>query len=500
MFMLPVLSALAVLVLLHESFASMAEQWSSSTTFTYGFFVAPVALGLIWSRRGALRRVGRSPVVLPLLLMLPVAVAWWAGMVLHVQTLHQLAAVALLVLAVWASVGHAAVRIIAFPMLYLFFMVPFGEALVPWLMRLTADAAVLGVRLAGVPVFQDGFLFSLPSGDFEVIKACSGIRFLMTTLAAGAVFAWLAYRSPTKRLLFMLACVAVPIAANLVRTFGVVMVAHASDLRFGAGADHVIAGTVFFAAVLLALFVVGARFADAPAHGGAAAIPMPAQPPLSRADAGVFGGVLAIVLVAATLPALVEQRREALSMVELPVLPGDFGRWARGTPEDESWRPRFDTADAELLVRYRPAAGHPAAVDFYSAAYGVQTEERELTSSLNRVHDAPWRALDESRHVLRLDTRALPLAEAVIGTSGDGGRVVWYWYSINGIDTPDRLRAKLLELGALLRGEALAASVIVLSSPYPVEPDEARAALESWLRDLCGQASGAAWKPQACGG
>src|SRR5690606_16604230 len=134
------------------------------------------------------------------------------------------------------------IRLMWFPLLYLFFMVPFGEVLVPWLMRLTASSAVLGIQLSGIPVYQDGFLFSLPSGDFEVIKACSGIRFLMTTLAVGAVFAYVAYTSMKRRALFMLAAAVVPVAANLVRVYAVVLVAHLSDMRIGAGADHVLAG------------------------------------------------------------------------------------------------------------------------------------------------------------------------------------------------------------------------------------------------------------------
>ncbi|MEZ5566619.1 MAG: exosortase [Gammaproteobacteria bacterium] len=140
-----------------------------------------------------------EPSWLAVTLMVPAGVLWVLGEVLEINLVHHFAAVMLLILAVWAVLGARIVRIIWFPLAYLLLMVPFGEFLVPTLMRWTADFAVVAVAATGVPVFQEGFVFSLPSGDFEVIKACSGIRFLMATVAAGIVFAWVAYRSWTKR-------------------------------------------------------------------------------------------------------------------------------------------------------------------------------------------------------------------------------------------------------------------------------------------------------------
>ncbi|MBN8281312.1 MAG: exosortase, partial [Gammaproteobacteria bacterium] len=255
------LAAIAVVVALRASFAGMAFQWSSSSTFSYGVLIAPIALFLAWRERQRLAALPPTgPAWLPLLLALPVAAGWALAALLDVNVVHHFAAVMLVILAIWAVIGTPAARALWFPLAYLLLMVPFGEFLVPTLMQWTADFAVLAVSLSGVPVFQDGYVFSLPTVDFEVIKACSGIRFLMATLAAGTVFAWVAYQSWRKRWLFLLACFLVPVVGNLLRAYLVVMLVHLSDGRL-AGA-HVTYGTIFFGAILVALFLVGARYAD----------------------------------------------------------------------------------------------------------------------------------------------------------------------------------------------------------------------------------------------
>lgn len=480
------LGALLVVLLLRESFVSMASQWYSSTTYSYGFLIVPVVLVLLWRDRHQLVRVGLRPVLSPVILMVPVSLLWAVGVVLNVDGLHHLAAVMLLVLAIWASVGHAAARQMAFPLAYLFFMVPFGEVMVPYLMRLTANAAVLGVQWSGVPVFQDGFLFSLPSGDFEVIKACSGIRFLMTTLAAGAVFAYIAYTSLSRRLLFMIACCLVPVAANLLRTYGVVMVAHLSDMRFGAGADHVLAGTIFFGAVLIAMFLVGARFAETPREDDDELVHSNDN---HRAEAAhrfrqtvVIALVTGLLVLTSLLPAAAGARLKSLTVIELPVLPAHLPGWTGPYAGPPDWRPDFAGAAREDLVSYISA---DARVAVYVAAYGVQEAGVELVNSVNAVYNTDaWRVITTGRGQLNRATGAVPYVETVLRDRQGRGRVVWHWYAVNGHYVTGAARAKLLELRALLAGEKIVAGAIVLSAGFSSDETEARADLTRFIGSL----------------
>lgn len=476
--------ALLVAALLGRSFLSMAAQWWSSSTYSYGFLILPVALFVAWRRRAALAAVPVRPAWIPVLLALPVALAWALGQMLGLDVVHQGAAVALVVLTVWATLGTAVARVLWFPLAYLFLMVPFGEFLVPWLMQLTADATVLGVRASGVPVFQDGYVFSLPSGDFEVIKACSGIRFLMATLAAGAVFAYVAFQSWRRRLMFMGLCLVVPVIANLVRAYGVVMLVHLSDMRFAAGGDHIFYGTIFFGAVLIGMFIVAARWAEPEALPAVAGVAVPEDGRGIRWSGLLAGGALVALCVAAlAAPALLRTAAGTVAPSPLAGLPLATGGWEGPLVATEAWEPAFPGALREDQGRYRDS-GAGSVVDAYVVSFGPASGRGDLASSANSLYRVEvWRPASPAGATGSLDGR--PYGELLLRGPGDTGRLVWFWYRVQGERTLSRARVKALELMAILRGQSLEAGLVAISAPFEDDHDAARTRLAGFVAAVC---------------
>ena len=140
----------------------------------------------------------------------------------------QLAIVGLIFSAVWLVFGTAIIRALFFPLAFLIFAVPFGEDLIPSLMEFTAEFTVMMVRLTSIPVYQEGLFFSLPSGNWSVVQACSGIRYLIATVALGSLYAYLTYTQLKKRLFFILISFIIPVVANGLRAFMIVMIGHLS--------------------------------------------------------------------------------------------------------------------------------------------------------------------------------------------------------------------------------------------------------------------------------
>jgi exosortase/archaeosortase family protein len=158
--------------------------------------------------------------------------------------------VCLVVLAVPAVFGWAVARELTFPLLFLFFAVPVGEFMVPPMMEWTADFTVKALQLTGIPVYREGLQFVIPSGNWSVVEACSGVRYLIASFMVGTLFAYLNYRSSKRRVIFMLVSLAVPIVANWLRAYLIVMVGHLSDNKLAAGVDHLVYGWVFFGVVI----------------------------------------------------------------------------------------------------------------------------------------------------------------------------------------------------------------------------------------------------------
>src|SRR4029079_4205078 len=125
------------------------------------------------------------------------------------------------------------------------------------MMDWTADFTVTALRLSGIPVFRVGTFFTIPSGQWSVVEGCSGLRYLIASITVGALFAYLSYQKPWKRILFVVLSVIVPIIANGMRAYMIVMIAHLSDMKLALGIDHLIYGWLFFGIVMLLLFWSG---------------------------------------------------------------------------------------------------------------------------------------------------------------------------------------------------------------------------------------------------
>ena len=105
-------------------------------------------------------------------------------------------------------------------------------------------------------------MLSIPRGDFEVAKACSGIRYLIASVSLGTFYAYLTYQSWGRRLLFVSMAIALPILANGLRAYGIVMIAHFTNMKHAVGVDHLIYGWLFFGVLMFVLFWVGGRYAQ----------------------------------------------------------------------------------------------------------------------------------------------------------------------------------------------------------------------------------------------
>src|SRR5439155_2478369 len=86
-------------------------------------------------------------------------------------------------------------RVLAVPLLYLFFLVPFGEFLVPPLQSLAVHFTKLGLAILGVQNFSDGVVIEIPEGTFIVHQTCSGLRFMFASAAFGVLGPFLMFRS-----------------------------------------------------------------------------------------------------------------------------------------------------------------------------------------------------------------------------------------------------------------------------------------------------------------
>jgi len=293
------LLGLAVLgIAFHEEIAAAVSVWYESTAYSHCYFVIPIAAYLAWDRRHALAGVPIEPLPWAALLALPLGVVWLAAERLGVMEGRQLVAMTLAEVLFLTVLGWRMYWALCAPLLYLYFLVPFGAFVTPKLQDFTVSFINGGLDFLQIPYASDGYTIQIPEGRFFVAEACAGLRFLIASIAFGALYACLMYRSYWRRALFLVASVIIPIIANGFRALGIVLLGHLLGSAQAAATDHILYGWLFFSIVILLLILAGLPFrqdmrtAGAEAPAGA----MPAVPGVRRL---LFASVLAAVLATA---------------------------------------------------------------------------------------------------------------------------------------------------------------------------------------------------------
>lgn len=255
--------------------------WMDSTAYSHCLFVLPIALYLAWERRAEIMAAPVVPVRWVTVLALPAGLAWLVAERLGIMEGRQLMVVSLVELLFLAVLGWRMAIALSAPLLYLYFLVPFGAFITPLLQEWTAIFTGIGLRVLDIPHEMDGYLIDVPGGRFFIAEACAGLRFLIASIAFGVLYACLMYQSPWRRAGFIVASIVVPIVANWFRALGIVVLGYVLGSAEAAAADHIIYGWVFFSAVTLLLILVGLPFRQ----DGVTAVParsVAAVPPVGR--------------------------------------------------------------------------------------------------------------------------------------------------------------------------------------------------------------------------
>jgi EpsI family protein len=364
------------------------------------------------------------------------------------------------------------------PFFYLYFAVPEGEFLVPYLQDWTALVMVSLLKLIGMPVFVEGRDVSIPSGNFTVAEACSGINYLIATLSVATMFAYLQFRSLKRRAVFMVAAVVVPLVANGIRAFGIVIIADLSDYRLAQGIDHFIYGWVFFGVVIAILFWVGRSFSDMDDSDATAPV---APTPMEALSPGRAQRTLAMVVLLCVAPRVALQAQDAARAVAPPIEFKAVAQWSGPAPVTESLASHFPGAAQDLAGRYTAADGRVVSVEV--TYFREHDAKGELISQNNRVFDKhEWRQLS---HGVRDLPQPLPMKsvnELRLRYKAEKDYLVWYWYEAQGLLAVDSLPVKLAEGWARLRGSNRGAAMIAVRTEIVPGSQAADEALLAFVR------------------
>ena len=238
----------------------LARQWWDDSNYTHGFLVPIFSGVLIWQRRKQLAAlpVEGSWIGLPVLLLGIGALL--LGDVGSENFLMRSSLIVILVGLVLFHLGRQFLRVLAFPLLFLFFMVPLPAALFyavafP-LQNLAARNAAWTLDTLGVPVLLDGNVIHLTKQSLGVAEACSGIRSLISLLSVSVGWAVLTLHGFWAIAIFVAAVVPITIFANAVRVVVTGLIGQWFGTEYAQGFFHTFSSWLVFVFAFLCLLGV----------------------------------------------------------------------------------------------------------------------------------------------------------------------------------------------------------------------------------------------------
>ena len=246
----------------------MLASWRSEY-YTYIPFIPFISAYLIHEER---RNIFSSQEYsLPVGIMLIII----SGLLLYVAYAHasfagsadHLSIITFLLIVLWVGGftffhGTRTLKAASFPLIFLLFAVPIPNAALVWTISIlqagSAEVSYWLLRIAGISVARDGFVFHLSNLDIEVAPQCSGIRSSLSLIITGVLAAYFFLKTGWARAILMVSIVPIAILKNGIRIAVLTILTLYWDKDFLSGDLHRKGGFVFF---ILALLLAGAVIA-----------------------------------------------------------------------------------------------------------------------------------------------------------------------------------------------------------------------------------------------
>jgi exosortase len=255
---LTALLGISFVLLYRETMFKLVHDWYVDENYSHGFFVVPLALYFAWQKRERFMSAPYAPSNSGLLVVLASLGLLLAGTVGAEVFITEISLPGVIAGALLFLFGPARVRVMLFPIAFLFLMIPvpsiiFNQIALP-LQLIASRFGESSLVLSGIPVLREGNVIHLANTSLEVVEACSGIRSLISLLTLGIVYGYIADSRSWVRAGVAAMTVPVAIVSNGCRVAGTGIAAHQYGAAAAEGFFHTFSGWFVFITAFLMLF------------------------------------------------------------------------------------------------------------------------------------------------------------------------------------------------------------------------------------------------------
>lgn len=178
-----------------------------------------------------------------------VSICWFLFNTIQIKILEQLILLPILFLALAFAFGVKTLWQLRFLLLMPVFALPIWDYLNNALVELASAVVGEMVRMIRIPALIDGSSIFIPSGHIMIADGCSGLRYLIISLALGYTISYLNGYREKGLILSLLIAGALGLLANWIRIFVLILVGYYTEMQSSLMEDHETFGWIVFALI-----------------------------------------------------------------------------------------------------------------------------------------------------------------------------------------------------------------------------------------------------------
>lgn len=236
------------------------ESWSTEQG-AHGPIVLLTGVWLLfraWKHAGP---IAPPPVWRPAVIMVPMLALFVVARISQIVEIEGYVMYAVLLTALYALVGAAMMRRLAFPLIYMAFVFPPPDTVVYALtlpMKIIITKGAVGLlSMIGYPVGSSGVWIQIGQYQLLVAAACAGLNSIISLSVLSTFYIYIRHAGDVMRALVLaLFIVPVAMAANFVRVLILILLTYHAGEAAAQGFLHNFAGMTMFVAALLIMFAI----------------------------------------------------------------------------------------------------------------------------------------------------------------------------------------------------------------------------------------------------
>lgn len=177
------------------------------------------------------------------------SVFWFLLNSIQIKILEQLILLPILYLALAFTFGIKVLWQLRFLLLMPVFAIPIWDYLNDGLVQLASKIVGEMVRMIRIPALIDGSSIFIPSGHIMIADGCSGLRYLIISLALGYTISYLNGYREKGLIISLLIAGALGLIANWIRIFILILVGYYTEMESSLMEDHETFGWIVFALI-----------------------------------------------------------------------------------------------------------------------------------------------------------------------------------------------------------------------------------------------------------